>query len=83
MERKVRLATGLILFAYAACHFASHATGLLRLQAMDAIGRNVLLAPWHGWVGYSAVLGSLVAHGVLGLRALYRRRHLRIPAAEA
>ena len=83
MERNIRLATGLTLFAYAACHFASHATGLFRLDAMDAVGRNVLLAPWQGWAGRIALFGSLLVHGGLGLRALYRRRHLRIPAGEA
>ncbi len=83
MERNVRLATGLTLFAYAACHFASHATGLFGLRAMDAIGRGVLLAPWRSVVGHTAVFGSLFVHGGLGLRALHRRRHLRIPAAEA
>ncbi len=83
MERNIRLATGLTLFAYAACHFASHATGLFRLPAMDAIGRNILLSPWQGWPGRIALFGSLLVHAVLGLWALYRRRHLRIPAAEA
>ena len=83
MERNARLATGLTLFAYAACHFASHATGLFGLQAMDAVGRNILLAPWQGWAGRSALFVSLFTHGGLGLRALYRRRHLRVPAAEA
>jgi adenylate cyclase len=83
MERTVRLATGLTLFAYAACHFASHATGLLGLGAMDAIGRGVLLAPWRTVAGHAAIFGALLVHAVLGLRALWRRRHLRIPAAEA
>ncbi len=83
MERNIRLATGLTLFAYAACHFASHATGLFRLQVMDDVGRNVLLAPWQSWIGRFALFGSLLVHGGLGLWALYRRRHLRIPAAEA
>ena len=83
MERTVRLTTGLTLFAFAACHFTSHATGLFRLPAMDAVGRNILLSPWQGWAGRSALFVSLFVHASLGLRALYRRRHLRIPAAEA
>ncbi len=83
MERNTRLVTGLILFSYAASHFASHATGLLGFRAADAIGRGILLAPWRTLVGHTAIFGSLFVHGGLGLRALYRRRHLRIPAAEA
>jgi hypothetical protein len=45
-ERSIRIATGLILFAYAACHFLSHATGVFLLDHMEALGRGILLAPW-------------------------------------
>lgn len=44
---------------------------------------DVLLAPWQSWIGRFALFGSLLVHGGLELWALYRRRHLRIPAAEA
>ena len=50
---------------------------------MDAVGRNILLWPWQQWPGRIALFVSLFVHAGLGLRALYRRRHLRIPAAEA
>jgi adenylate cyclase len=83
MERNVRLVTGLTLFAYATCHFASHAVGLFGLAIMDAYGRNILLWPFQTWPGRVALFGALFIHGGLGLRALWRRRHLRIPAGEA
>jgi adenylate cyclase len=83
MERNIRLTTGLILFAYAACHFIGHATGIFGLATMDAIGRNVILAPWQTLVGRTALGVSFLIHAGLGLRALYRRRHLKIPALEA
>jgi adenylate cyclase len=82
MERKIRLATGLVLFAYAASHFLGHATGLFGLAVMDSIGRNVILAPWQTLVGRTALLSSLLVHAALGLRAFYLRRHLRTPAQE-
>jgi len=41
-----------------------------------------LLAPWQSYVGLSALYGSFLVHGALGLLALYRRRHLRMPASE-
>ena len=83
MERKLRITTGLILFAYAACHFLGHATGMFGVAAMESIGRGVILAPWRTLPGRSALFISLVVHGALGLYALFRRRHLRIPALEA
>ena len=83
MERKIRLITGLTLFAYATSHFLGHATGLFGLAAMDSIGRNVILAPWQTLVGRTALTISLLIHAALGLRALYRRRHLKAPALES
>jgi adenylate cyclase len=83
MERSIRLISGLILFGFAMCHFLSHATGLLLLDVMDRVGRRVLLAPWHTWVGVLILFGAVFIHAALGLKALWRRRHLHIPAREA
>ncbi len=82
-ERSIRLACGLFMFSFAACHFLSHATGLLLLDNMERIGRRILLAPWRNTPMRLALLICFVTHGGLGLRALYRRRHLRMPAIEA
>ncbi len=81
IERRLRLATGLILFTFATTHFLNHACGLLRLPAMDAI-RVVLLWPWRTPVGQTLLYGSLLIHGGLGLYAIFRRRHLWIPPSE-
>ena len=78
----MRLGTGLILFAYATSHFINHAFGLLSVEAME-VAALVLLKPWQTSVGLVALYGSFLIHGSLGLRALYRRRHLRMPASEA
>ncbi len=83
MERRLRWITGLTLFAFATCHFLSHATGLFGLDAVDRIGRRIILAPWQTLPGHIAVFGALAIHASLGLIALFRRRHLRIPAQEA
>ncbi|BBU60767.1 adenylate/guanylate cyclase domain-containing protein [Methylosinus sp. C49] len=83
LERRTRLATGLTLFAYAACHFVSHATGLLFLDNLQGIGHGVILAPWRSSFGVALLLFCFTFHMSLGLFALYRRRHLRMPAIEA
>ena len=82
-ERSIRLASGLFMFSFAVCHFLSHATGLFLLDNMELIGRHVLLAPWRNTPMRVALLVCFVVHAGLGLRALYRRRHLRMPAIEA
>ncbi len=83
MDRKLRLTTGLILFAYAASHFLGHATGVFGLAAMESVGRGIILAPWRSLPGRTALSASLIIHAGLGLRALYKRRTLRMPALEA
>ncbi len=82
-ERAIRLTTGLIMFAYATCHLISHATGLFLLAGIQAIGHDIVLAPWRTAVGLSILLAAFLTHLGFGLWALYRRRHLRMPAIEA
>src|SRR5271166_2413862 len=81
LERTLRLTTGLIMFSFVTSHFLNHACGILRLPTMDAI-RVVLIWPWRTAVGQTLLYGSLLTHGGLGLYAIHRRRHLRIPPSE-
>src|SRR3954453_1576205 len=71
------------MFAYAACHFLSHAFGLFGLGALQAIGHDVVLAPWRSPPGLALLFVAFFTHVALGFRGLYRRRHLRMPAIEA
>jgi adenylate cyclase len=81
IERSVRLSSGLVLFFYALTHFVNHAFGIRSLEAMQAAARY-LLEPWQTLPGLVIVYTALLTHLALGLAALYRRRHLRIPAIE-
>lgn len=80
--RRVRLATGIVLFTYLSTHFLNHSLGLVSLQAMED-GRALFLALWRNPVGTTALYGSLLIHFVLALYALYARRRLRMNGAEA
>lgn len=82
-ERSTRLAAGLIMFGYATCHLLSHATGLFLLDTLQSVGHDILLAPWRTPVGLVLLLLAFLTHLGLGLKALYRRRHLRMPPIEA
>jgi adenylate cyclase len=82
MIRRLRLVTGLVLFAYIATHLANHALGLVSLAAMDT-GREWFLWLWRNPVGTATLYGSLLVHFGLALWALYLRRSLRMPALEA
>ncbi len=73
---RMRLASGLVLFAFLAMHLANHALGLISLQAME-VGRTVFLTVWRNPIGTVALLGGIVVHVALVMHALYRRRTLR------
>ncbi|GAA4181085.1 adenylate/guanylate cyclase domain-containing protein [Shinella granuli] len=80
--RRLRLWTGLTLFLYAAMHLLNQAFGIRSIEAMEMASR-VLFQPWQSLPGRALLYGGLAIHAALGLRALYRRRHLRLPAVDA
>jgi len=80
--RRLRLLTGLILFAYVTTHFINHALGLVSLDAMEA-GRHWFFGFWRSSIGTVLLYGSLLVHIGLAFRALYERRTLRMPLWEA
>lgn len=82
VESSLRLFSGVILFVYAATHFINHALGIRSIDAMDA-GARYLREPWQTPLGGVVLYGAFLIHMGLGLRAILRRRHLRIPATEA
>jgi adenylate cyclase len=79
--RQVRLACGLIMFAYIFSHFFNHALGNISYDLMQ----NWLW--YHIWWWRIPVVNitlytAAAIHFSLGLWALYRRRHFRYTAAE-
>jgi adenylate cyclase len=80
--RRLRLASGLVLFAYLLTHFANHALGLVSLAAMEW-GLGWFLALWRNPLASAALYGSLAVHLGLAFWSLYRRHHLRMPVWEA
>ena len=80
--RRLRLTTGLILFAYVTTHLVNHAVGLISLEALEA-ARRVFVWVWRLPPLTLALYGSLLIHIGLAFVALYRRRSLRMPPWEA
>ena len=79
--RQVRLATGLIMFAYVFSHFFNHALGNISYDLMQ----NWLW--YHIWwwripLVNTTLYTAAAIHFSLGLWALYQRRHFRYTAAE-
>jgi len=77
-----RLVTGLVLFAYVLTHNTNHALGLISIPALEA-GRSVFVGFWQFPPIQIAFYLSILLHMLIALRALYRRRSLRMPLRDA
>ena len=82
LERRLRLATGLIIACFIVGHFLNHSLGVVSIDAMDRV-RAVLASWWRSPAGTVLLYGSLVTHFALALVSLYRRTTLRMPVWEA
>lgn len=82
MIRRARLASGLVMLAYVVTHFCNHSLGLVSVGAMDAALR-VIYQVWASLPGTAALYGAFATHYSLALWALWQRRSLRMPFAEA
>jgi adenylate cyclase len=74
--RRLRLASGLVLYTYLITHFANHALGNISLAAMEE-GLEYHVIVWQGLPGTLLLYSALTIHAALGLWALYERRHFR------
>lgn len=81
-ERRLRLATGLIVACFVVGHFLNHSLGVVSIDAMDRV-RQTLAAWWRSPAGTLLLYGSLLTHFALALVSLYRRTTLRMPMWEA
>jgi adenylate cyclase len=79
--RQIRLASGMVLFAYLVSHFLNHALGNISMEAL-AIGVHWHILFWQfppvGIVFYACCL----VHTALGIWALYQRRQFHWKAIE-
>lgn len=76
MTRRIRLATGLVLFLYILTHYLNHALGLYSLRtAIEA--EVVFSAVWSFPVSQVILYGSLLIHMLFALWSLLMRRRLR------
>ena len=82
LSRRLRLASGLVLFVFVLTHLLNHVLGLVSLSALEA-GREYFLWIWRGWLGTLLLALAMPLHLGLAISALYRRRRLAMPPWEA
>src|SRR3954451_15141165 len=79
--RQVRLACGLVLFAYLVSHFTNHALGNISMDAL-AGGLALHMAFWQFLPVAILFYAAALIHSGLGIWALYERRQFRWKAVE-
>jgi len=80
--RRLRLASGLMMFGFLLTHFLNHALGLISLDAAQD-GLVWFLALWDNPPALTLLYGAVLVHVSLALWSLWRRRSLRMPRWEA
>src|SRR5438477_12431783 len=79
--RQIRLACGLVMFAYLTSHFLNHALGNVSMEAL-ASGVYVHTAFWQFLPVAIVFYTACLVHTGLGIWALYERRQFRWKAIE-
>lgn len=79
--RQIRLACGVVLFAYLVSHFLNHALGNISMDALAA-GVHYHIVFWQFLPVAITFYTAALVHAGLGLWALYRRRQFRWKAIE-
>ncbi len=80
-RRKLRFASGVVLFTYIAVHFFNHALGLISMAFAEQ-GLRVAVMFWHSLVGTVVLYGAAGIHIALAFIAIYQHRTLRLPVLE-
>lgn len=78
LVQRLRLYSGLVLFAYVCTHYVNHALGHVSLEAMEAMLR-VVSAVVASLPGQIVLYGALAIHAALGLWKLTQIRTWRLP----
>jgi adenylate cyclase len=79
--RRLRLLSGLVMFAYIAMHLINHALGIVSLALAES-GLRLALAFWRSPPATLLLYGAAAVHFSLALWTLYRRREWGLPWIE-
>lgn len=79
--QRLRLVSGLVLFAFAATHFLNHALGLISVDLMQSM-QEWRWTVTRSWPGTVILVGALATHVGLALHKLATRTTLRLPRWE-
>ncbi len=79
--RRLRLLSGLVMFAYVAVHLLNHGLGIVSLSLAES-GLRLEMAFWRTPAMTLLLYGAVAIHFVLALRTVYGRRDWKLPWIE-
>lgn len=79
--RRIRLLTGLMMFAYLTQHLVNHALGVISLPLAEG-ALKLAIVFWRHPVATLALYGAATVHFALALWTLYSRREWHLPLIE-
>jgi adenylate cyclase len=79
--RRLRLQSGIVMFAYIAIHLLNHALGIVSL-ALAERGLRIEMALWRSTPATLVLYGAATMHFSLALWTLYNRREWKLPWIE-
>lgn len=79
--RRLRLFSGLVLFAYIGLHLLNHALGIFSLAGAER-ALDIAIAFWRIPLMTALLYGAAAVHFGLALRTLYTRREWNLPWIE-
>ncbi len=71
--RRLRLASGLVLFTYLTTHYLNHSLGLVSREAL-AWGSDIFVLIWRNPIGTLVLYSAVAIHMLLALWSVYQRR---------
>lgn len=78
MLQRLRLWSGLVLFAFVLLHYLNHALGIVSLDAMESF-QLVRRGFWRSSFGTGLLLAAIITHMGLAIAKTVMRRHWRMP----
>jgi adenylate cyclase len=81
-HRRLRLLSGVVMFAYIASHLLNHGLGVVSLALAES-GLRLEMAFWRTPIMTIVLYGAVAIHFALALWTLYSRRDWRLPGVEA
>lgn len=81
VRRTLRMASGMVLFAYITAHLINHALGLISLKIAEA-GMSIAIEVWYSIPGTFVLYSAAATHFLLALWSVYERRTFLLPPLE-